>query len=155
MIADGGEEWRDIGGWPGYQVSSLGRVRSVNRTLPDGRAAGGVLLAKSPDSRGYNRVTLRKDGKSSTKRVHVLVAGAFLGDRPQGKQILHKDDDHSRDDAGSLSYGTAKRNVWERTRRERRERRNGRVERKREQRETDGIEVVAYRGTQVAPGAAP
>lgn len=133
------ETWLPVPGWPGYEVSDLGRVRSVDRVLSDGRTAGGVLLAKSPDSRGYMRVTLRKDGKSSTRRVCVLVAEAFLGRRPPGKQILHKDDDHSRDDVGSLSYGTAKRNVWERTRRERRNRRNEGVEQKREKRETGEI----------------
>ena len=36
------ERWRAVPGWPGYEVSDLGRVRSVPRILSDGRRAGGL-----------------------------------------------------------------------------------------------------------------
>lgn len=36
VCAELGEEWRAVCGWLGYEVSSLGRVRSVNRVAADG-----------------------------------------------------------------------------------------------------------------------
>ena len=46
-----GERWRAVLGWPGYEVSDLGRVRSVARILPDGRRAGDALLHSSATQR--------------------------------------------------------------------------------------------------------
>lgn len=115
------EEWRPVTGWPGYDVSSHGRVRSVPRILPDGRRSGGVILRQVPDAKGYMRVMLRDGARSRTVRVHVLVAEAFLGPRPAGMQVLHRDDRHDRNDVGSLRYGTEQENKRERSRRERRE----------------------------------
>jgi hypothetical protein len=146
------EEWRPVQDWTGYQVSDLGRVRSVDRILPSGQFCAGTVLKQQVDRKGYRTVNLRKDGKSSAKRVHVLVMLAFTGRRPAGMQILHKDDDKSRNDLGSLSYGTRKQNTWERTRRERKERRK---EQKGRKRVTGEIGKGAYRDGSVAPGAAP
>lgn len=121
-----GEEWRPVTAWPAYDVSRLGRVRSVTRILGDGRRAGGKVLSQSRDSKGYWRVTLRNGPLRRTVRVHVLVAEAFIQPRPAGMQVLHKEDDHDRNDSGSLRYGTEKQNKTERMRRERRERKEGR-----------------------------
>lgn len=120
------EEWRAVAAWPAYDVSRLGRVRSVTRILSDGRRAGGKLLSQTRDSKGYWRVTLRNGPLRRTVRVHVLVAAAFHGPRPAGMQVLHKEDDHDRNDRESLRYGTDKQNKTERMRRERRERKEGR-----------------------------
>ena len=46
-----GERWRAVLVWPGYEVSDLGRVRSVARILPDGRRAGDALLHSSATPR--------------------------------------------------------------------------------------------------------
>ena len=113
-------EWRDIPGCPGYQASDAGEIRSVNRRLGDGRFSGGKVLAQGTDRKGYRTVTIRRDGASTTKRVHVLVALAFLGRRPPGQEILHRNDDKSRNGVTDLRYGTPRRNVLERVRRERR-----------------------------------
>lgn len=121
-MSDDAETWQPVPGFPGYEVSDAGQVRSVPRRLADGRWDGGTVLAQSPDDRGYMRVHLRRDGRSTTRRVHVLVAEVFLGPRPAGRQILHRNDDKSRNGASDLRYGTARQNVWDRTRRERKER---------------------------------
>lgn len=126
------EEWRPVQGWP-YDVSSLGRVRSIRRVLSDGRTAGAKLLAQPPDAKGYRRVTLRAAGRSRTVRVHVLVAEAFIGPRPKGLQVLHRNDDHSRNDVKSLRYGTDEENKRERMRREMKEKREARKERGRKE----------------------
>lgn len=73
------EEWRPAPGWPAYEVSTRGRVRSVDRQLTDGRAAGGKLLKPSKDKDGYRYVTLASG--PGRWRVHVgrLVLFAFAG----------------------------------------------------------------------------
>ena len=116
------EEWRPVPCWPGYDVSGSGRVRSVPRILGDGRTAGGVLLRQTRDRKGYARVRLRSGGRTRTVRVHDLVAAAFLGPRPAGMQVLHRNDDHGRNGVADLRYGTPEANVAERVKRERRER---------------------------------
>jgi NUMOD4 motif/HNH endonuclease len=107
------EQWKPVPGWDGYEVSDLGRVRSLDRILPGGQFCAGTVLKQSPDSRGYMRVSLQRGRKSSTKRVHVLVMEAFAGPRPAGMHILHKDDDKSRNDINSLRYGTGSENERE------------------------------------------
>jgi len=82
------ERWRKVRRAAGYKVSSLGRVRSVDRTLSDGRAAGGVLLVPVPDGDGYLRVTIA--GESVP--VHHLVLEAFHGQRPYGTEGCHGPD---------------------------------------------------------------
>ena len=126
------ERWRPVQDWPGYQISDLGRVRSVDRTLPNGQFCAGTVLKQSPDSHGYMRVSLQRGRKSSTKRVHVLVMAAFAGPRPAGMHILHEDDDKSRNDIGSLRYGTGSENEREK-KGERKRDRKGRYRRGRKE----------------------
>lgn len=81
-------------GEPGYAVSDHGRVRSLDRTLSDGRIVGGVMLRPVPDSKGYARVKLR----GRWRRVHHLVLEAFDRPRPDGLEGCHgndvRDDNH-------------------------------------------------------------
>ncbi|MGO9080384.1 MAG: NUMOD4 motif-containing HNH endonuclease [Streptosporangiaceae bacterium] len=96
------ERWRKAPGFPGYRVSSRGRVRFVDRVLSDGRRAGGVMLTARPDRDGYPCVTI--GGKRAA--VHRLVAAAFLGPCPPGQEVRHKDDDRGNPAAVNLVYGT-------------------------------------------------
>jgi hypothetical protein len=110
--------WRDIDGWPGYQVDiDGGRVRSLDRTLPNGQFCAGKVLRQTRDTRGYYRVTLRDGKRVKTVRVHVLVMEASAGKRPAGLHILHKRDRKNRNGRKWLRYGTAQEN--EREKRER------------------------------------
>ena len=68
------ENWKPIEGFPGYDVSDLGRVRRV--AVARG-ATVGKLLRPSFDKGGYLHVSLSKDDKKTTKQVHGLVARAF------------------------------------------------------------------------------
>src|SRR5690606_30393124 len=63
------EEWRDIKGFPGWEVSSLGAVRGPGRW---GRPS---LLRPQQNGRGYLKVSL---GRSNVRYIHRLVAEAFL-----------------------------------------------------------------------------
>lgn len=111
------EEWRAVVGYEGYyEVSSLGRVRSLDRvsTLPNGgsRFYPGRVLAQSPaDKKHYRGVNLSVFGVAKMFMVHSLVAEAFLGPRPEGMQICHGDGDKENNRSGNLRYDTPTANI--------------------------------------------
>lgn len=76
------EIWKDIPGYEGcYRVSSVGRVRSLDRLV---RNSGGGYICKGvflrPQNRGgYLLVGLYKSGKSKSISIHVLISMSFLG----------------------------------------------------------------------------
>ena len=95
------EEWRPVRGFPGYEVSSLGRVRDLYG-----------LRKTSPDKDGYPRLHLRKDKKQYYRGVHRLVCEAFHGPPPfQGAQALHRDGNKSNTSPDNLYWGTHKQNM--------------------------------------------
>lgn len=77
------EIWKLIPGFPNYQASSLGRIKSLARTLrcKDGFFSNKKekILAQTNDGKGYLHVTPHIDGKRFTTKVHILVAMAFHG----------------------------------------------------------------------------
>ena len=111
------EEWRRVDGCPGYEVSSLGRVRSWRRR---GRGQG---MAATPRAlrlqihvqTGYWIVRLRhKSGRRKTRHVHELVAAAFIGQRPQGFDVSHIDGDRRNASASNLRYESRSDNMQRR-----------------------------------------
>lgn len=104
------ECWATIDGFPDYQASDRGRVRSLARTIT--RSDGAPLdihariLAAHPNGRGYLKVTLYRDGEQHTRPVHGLVAAAFHGPRPEGLEVRHLDGDKLNNRADNLAYGT-------------------------------------------------
>lgn len=76
------EEYREIDGFPNYEVSNLGNVRSIKRNK---------IKEPGSDHNGYLKVDLYKNSKRSTKKIHRLVADAFLPKDPQRSDINHKD----------------------------------------------------------------
>lgn len=93
-------EWRTIPSFLGYSVSDDGQVR--------GRRG---LLTQHIDACHYFRLGLYRDGKRINCRVHVLVAEAFLGPRPDGAVVRHVDGDHRHNTIGNLVWGTPSENV--------------------------------------------
>lgn len=100
------EQWRDVVGYEGlYQVSDYGRVQS----LPRNTTSGGILKKVSvTDGRGV--VHLSANGVIRTRIVAHLVAEAFLGPRPEGLQVCHKNDVNTDDRLENLYHGTWKDN---------------------------------------------
>ncbi len=86
------ERWLPVVGLEGtYEVSDLGNVRSLDRTIGHGnrtRSAFGCVLKPRIGTSGYPQVYL--DGK--TKSVHRLVLEAFVGRCPPGMECLHGND---------------------------------------------------------------
>lgn len=95
------EVWKPIPGYEGlYEVSDLGRIRSVPRL----RAKGGVLI-QTPNEKGRLMVSLSKFGDGvKSLQVHRLVALAFLGE--SDLLVLHDDGNHLNNVPGNLKYGT-------------------------------------------------
>lgn len=73
------EEWKAIEGYEGYyEVSSSGRVKSLERTVKrsDGqvRKLNSRIISGSFDTDGYRQCKLSKNGKYLTVNIHRLVA---------------------------------------------------------------------------------
>jgi hypothetical protein len=96
------EEWRPVVGYEGlYLISSLGKIHSLSGY---NRRGGPV---KTPINRnGYPEVNLTKAGKQKVFMVHILLAGAFLGPRPEGLLLRHLNGDSTDCRLGNLAYGT-------------------------------------------------
>lgn len=88
------EEWRPAVGWEDtYEVSSLGRVRSVPRTIVTNsgikKNLDGRYLSLKPNNLGYVCVPLSRDERKATVKVHHLVAEAFIPNRDSLPEIDH------------------------------------------------------------------
>lgn len=110
------EEWRSIEGYENlYEISSLGRVRSLDRYVDNGK--GGIMLLKGrvlkpgKDGGGYLLVILSKDGKPTAFIVHRLVYEAFYGKIPEGMQVNHIDENKSNNTIDNLNVMTSKENI--------------------------------------------
>ena len=87
------EEWRDIAGYEGYQVSNLGRVRSLDRWIVDKnglrKKRKGQIIKLLPIPQGYYYVGL-SNGKKA--RVNRLVAEAFIPNPDNLPCVNHKNE---------------------------------------------------------------
>jgi len=108
------EEWRPIEGYEGfYEVSNLGRVRSLDRVVKDTRCERkfkGKLLKPALTRLGYLTVVLAKEGKSKSYLVHRLVAITFLGQPPEGHVVCHGPKGPQCNKVSNLSWGTMAQN---------------------------------------------
>lgn len=109
------EEWRPIPGHEGrYEVSDLGRVRSLDHEHPNLKGngthirAGRILkLNKVGPKRSYYVAHLY-DGAGNRKalRVNCAVAQAFIGPCPDGREVRHLNGDSFDNRLSNLAYGT-------------------------------------------------
>lgn len=86
------EIWKDIPTMEGYyQVSNLGRVRSLDRKVETIRGIWtykGRLLPQRVGTTGYYIVSINLDKKVKTRKTHQLVAMAFLNHKPCGFKMV-------------------------------------------------------------------
>jgi hypothetical protein len=95
------EEWRPVSGYEGiYSVSNHGKVR---RDLPyEGRKT--VILKHCINRYGYPQVSLCYKRIQRSFRVHVLVANSFIGIKPDGLEINHKNGNKQDNTVHNLEY---------------------------------------------------
>lgn len=96
-----------------YEVSSLGRARSLDREV-SGRSGcvvrrRGIVLALYIDRDGYASFSLGGGGGAPAK-VHIEMLAAFVGPRPDGFACRHLDGNPGNNHLDNLRYGTAKEN---------------------------------------------
>lgn len=106
------EIWKDIIGYEGlYQVSSLGRVRSLDKYDSMNRFYEGRILKLFADRLGYLSVVLYSNSKRKHYLVHRLVAEAFIHNPDNLPQVNHKDENPSNDNVENLEWCDGKYNV--------------------------------------------
>ena len=111
------EEWRTIEGFEGfYEVSNLGRIRSLDRMRPGKNGClqirRGQIIKPHKMPNGYLNICLHGEGKKKRAAgVHRLVAEAFLERRPDQTYVNHLDNDKTNNEAKNLEWCTQAHNI--------------------------------------------
>jgi hypothetical protein len=125
------EEWRDIEGWPSYQVSDHGRIRALAKVVPrfNPRWNCESTIHRKPrllklnkhhalDRKGRKRpsppalmVRLQIQNIGKTFYVHRLVLQAFIGPCPEGYEACHEDGDPFNNRLSNLRWDTHVENI--------------------------------------------
>ena len=119
------EIWKDIENYEGkYQVSNLGRVRSLERDVFNYRGTlmhhmEEKILVQRIGKRGYAYVNLYLNGKAKTIKTHRLVAMAFLPNPENKPMVNHKDEVKTNNVVDNLEWCDNKYNANYGTRNER------------------------------------
>jgi len=102
------ETWLPIAGYPDYEVSDQGRVRSLDRYVKfangSGRTALGLILKPWKHMGDYQAVGLRPTKKRFL--IHALVLEAFVGPRPEGMVCCHIDGNPANNHVSNLRWGS-------------------------------------------------
>jgi len=113
-LKDRREIWKAVVGFDGaYEVSDLGRVRSIDRVIVTSagvsRAIKGAIKGGRVTPYGYHRVNLCVKDKRTNKFVHRLVMEAFLGE----SELMtdHIDGIKTNNNVDNLEYVTPRENA--------------------------------------------
>ena len=111
------ETWKDIPEFRGsYQVSNMGRVRSVDRvvTFKNGRKRKykGMVLKPHLNNKGYECLNLYDDNGCNKKTVHRLVLGTFKPHvNMKDLEVNHIDGDKLNNHLTNLEWLTGRDNI--------------------------------------------
>ena len=112
------EEWKPIKNFEGlYEVSNLGRVKSLGRTIQRFNGSCYVTVTYPPKflkrtrEEGYAQIKLSKNGKTNYFMLHRLVAEAFIENPNNKPEVNHKDGDKQNCCASNLCWCTKSENV--------------------------------------------
>ena len=103
------EIWKDIEEYEGYyQVSNLGRIKSLSREkiMPNGTLCFTKerILSLNKNRNGYMSVSLYKNNKRETFRIHRLVAIAFIPNPNNLTDVNHKDENKENNCVDNLEW---------------------------------------------------
>ena len=102
------EIWKAHPEYAGIEVSTLGRVRTLDRTVSSKgngtRLAKGLILKQRDNGKGYLRVNIQINGKQTTKNIHRLVAQTFIPNPDNLPQVNHRDCDRANNNVDNLEW---------------------------------------------------
>ena len=102
------ETWKKIEGFENYSVSDQGRVR---RDTDYNCTKGGRILKPGKHKRGYLQVALSQNGEVNAKRVHRLVAEAFIPNPDNKPEVNHKNGVNTDNRSENLEWSTTLENM--------------------------------------------
>lgn len=109
------EIWKDIHGYERiYQISNLGRVKAKgNPYFCNGKQldSDGRILKPQPNSKGYLRIYLTKNGSKKYFFIHRLVAEHFIPNPDELDTVNHKDFNPQNNSTENLEWTTRKGNM--------------------------------------------
>ncbi len=106
------EEWKSIPGYEGlYEVSSYGRVKSLERCDRFNHKIVSKLLKPGKDKNGYFMVCLYKNKTHKFYLIHRLVAQSFIPNPDDLPQVNHKDEDKTNNRVDNLEWCTQQYNL--------------------------------------------
>lgn len=98
------ENWSDIIGFPEYQISDLGRVKSLKKRTAN-------VMAATPNTNGHLYVKLRANGRYHKQYVHRLVATAYIQNPNNFPVVNHIDANPQNNAVSNLEWCTQKSNM--------------------------------------------
>lgn len=104
------DEWKPIAGFETrYEISKLGKVKSLSpghklKNKRDGTLSGAL-------NKGYEFVVLSSGPIKKLKYIHALVMEGFVGIRPQGMEVNHKNGIRNDNRLENLEYVTRSQNI--------------------------------------------
>lgn len=102
------EVWKEVPGYPGYQVSDFGNVKSFKHTNPK-------ILKPGVWNNRKSVVLSHKNGKTNNM-VYRLVLSAFVGECPEGMEACHYDGNSMNDRLDNLRWDTPQNNCRDKNR---------------------------------------
>jgi len=103
------EIWKKHPEIVGIEVSTLGRVRTLDRTVKSGEITQfvkGRVLKQYNRKDGYLQVNFRMNGKAISKKVHRLIAEAFIPNPDNLPEVNHKDCNRANNNVENLEFCT-------------------------------------------------
>ena len=101
------EIWKALPGVTGVEVSTLGKVRTLDKMVWNGRGTWlmkGIILKQDDNGKGYLRVGITIDGKRVMRSVHRLVAQTFLPNPDNLPQVNHLDCNRKNNHVENLEF---------------------------------------------------
>ena len=104
------ENWQAIPGYPGYEVSDLGRIRSMDREIICSNGVRkhykGRTLKPVTDGTGYQNVVLCSADSQKVTRIHRLVLSVFVGAPAEGEEACHNNGNKTDNRLSNLRWDT-------------------------------------------------